>query len=258
METEKELEVQEPMDNTEEPEVQTVPEAEVPIKEPEEPKASQSTEELEQLKAEKIRLEEGYKGLQRKLNQVNTELSKRSASEARLDTLEQTQRILVGMLQERENINVDDIPEKQKVDYLKKFDDVIAEQKRKVQQEEYTAKVRDYQQRTDALKLDENSEEYLDIKELVLEGKFQRADIKLAKMEAKVKENPVKEDKAEPRKETDDEIFERIARQKGLLKTDTAVPAGKVSSFEDAEERFSRGEISMKEYSEARNKAGIY
>jgi len=254
METETELKEQETMDTPETEEVQTTPEAEVPTAEPQ---ASQSTEELEQLRAEKLRLEEGYKGLQRKLNQVNTELSKRSASEARLDTLEQTQRILVGMLQERENIQVDDIPEKQKVDYLKKFDETIAQQKLKIQQEEMAAKVRDYQARTDALKLDANSDEYLDIKDLVLEGKFQRAENKLARLEASMKDTTVKEEKTEARKETDDEIFERIARQKGLLKTDTAVPSGKTSSFEDVERRFSEGEISFNEYSEARKKAGI-
>lgn len=213
-----------------------------------------SAGELQKLKEDNQRLSEligdnpdGYKGLQRKLNQVNEELKKRSAADSRLDTLEQTQRILVSMIAERENINADDIPEGKKTDYLKQFDEIITQQKQKVEQQDFMAKVKDYQERTDALKLDSTSEEYLDIKDFVTSGKFERADARLKKLEARVNEQK-KEEKTEPketevemRKRIEKEVREQIFKEKGWNVTDTGSPSGGTSSDAEFLQEFSEG-----------------
>ena len=202
------------------PETET-PETEVPTTS--EPNPLEA--ELQTLRETVKQKEDSYKGLQTKLNQVNKELKERSVSQSRLDTLEQTQRILVAMMAERENItNIDEIPQEKKTDYLKKFDEVINGRK----QAEFTAQVRDYQERTEALKLDPNSEEYEEIKDLVLEGKFARADKKIAKLEA-VKETEMPEPKIDleaERTKIREEERKKLLIERGELNAETGQPTG--------------------------------
>ncbi len=181
-----------------------------------------------QLQEYKSKLEEGeksYKGLQTKLNKVNEELGKRGLTDTRLDTLEQTQRILVAMLSEKENINLDEIPDGKKTDYIKQFDDVIQTQKAKAQQDELTGKVKDYQTKTEALKLDPQSEEYLEIRDLVIDGKFERADRKIAKLEKTVEEEPKIDLEAERTKIHGEEL-KKILIERGELDAETGQPSG--------------------------------
>jgi hypothetical protein len=204
-------------------------EPEVPTTEEPNPLEAQIREYEEKL-AEK---DKSYKGLQQKLNKVTEELGKRGLTESRIETLEQTQRILVAMLSERENINMDEIPQDKKTDYLKQYDEIIEKQKLKMQQEALAAKVRDYQARTEALKLDPQSEEYLEIRDLVIDGKFERAERKIAKLEEKSMEP-----KAEPKIDLEaerakirEEVRKEILKERGELNAETGQPSGVPSDF---------------------------
>jgi len=208
------------------------PESEVPTEETKQVNPVEA--ELQRLKAENQQFKEligenpdGYKGLQRKLNQVNDELKKKSASESRLDTLEQSQRILIAMLSERENINnLDEIPEGKKTDYLKQYDEVLKMQQLKLQQEEFAVKVRDYQQRTDAIGLAVDSEDYMDIRDFVTAGKFDRAEAKLKKLEAHTVETKKTETPEEMEARLRKEIEKKILDERGLLESETGLPSG--------------------------------
>lgn len=196
------------------------PEPEVPT--PTEPNPLEA--QIQELQSQLQVKDESYKGLQKKLNQVNVDLKSRGLSESRLDTLEQTQRLLVSMLSEKESIDIAEIPSEKRADYLKQFDDVVTQQRQKGRQDELIAKVREYQERTDSLKMDVESEEYLEIRDLVIDGKFDRADKKLAKLETKVNEPKI--DLEAERTKIREEEKKKLLIERGELNSETGQPSG--------------------------------
>jgi len=169
--------------------------------------------------------DKSYKGLQTKLNQANEELKKRGQSDSRIEALEENQRLLVAMLSEKGYVE----PDEKKTDYLKKFDEIVAERKTRAKQDDFVNKVKEYQSRTDALGLDPNSDEYLEIRDLALEGKFERAERKLAKLETKEVKPEVKEGKLDLEKEKArirEEVRKEILKERGELNVETGQPSG--------------------------------
>jgi hypothetical protein len=144
-------------------------------------------------------------------------------------------------------------PEK-KQDLKKQFQQVKVKQ----QQEELANKVKEYQERTEALKLDPNSEEYLDIKDFAILGKFDRAEAKLKKLEESKKlttETPKPEVKKEEPKETieqikarlKDEIRKEILIERGELNAETGQPSGGTMTESKARELYAQGKLSESE-----------
>lgn len=239
------------------------PKAQEPIETPE-PEVPTTTElnpleaQLQELKNQLTQKEDSYKGLQTKLNQVNDELKKRGLSESRLDTLEQTQRLLVTMLSERDNIDLDTIPQESKTDYLKKFDEVINQRNQTTRQEELTAKVREYQGRTESLNLDVTSEEYLEIRDLVIEGKFDRADRKLAKLEKKVDEPKI--DLEAERTKIREEERKKLLIERGELNAETGQPSGASLGYNQIRDAWiadPNNPAKRDEYMKARREKGV-
>jgi len=91
--------------------------------------------------------------------------------------------------------------------------------------QEATRRVRQLQQRTDALGLDPQSEDYLDIRDWAQAGRYDRAEARLSKLEKAKKETP-KETEEERITRLAEERVKKIAEEKGLLTTDTSGPSG--------------------------------
>ncbi len=213
------------MDNQNEvvPEVKETAETKVP-----EPTAiTQNEERLKALEAELATTKQNLKSVQGVLKKKDEEIKTASTFKSDIEGLKETQKILAAMLQERGTVseeNLDNIPKEKKQDYLKQFEDVQKRVEAKRQQEEVQAKiieqVKGFQERTEVLGLKETDEAYIEVRELVESGLLKTADLRLKKLESQ------KEKKVETLKETEEQIFERIARQKGLLTTEQIVPAG--------------------------------
>ena len=178
------------------------------------------------------RMEKSYKGLQTTVNKTNEELKRQSDLRGEIEGLKETQKILAAMLQERGSVseeNLDNIPQGKKQDYLKQFEEaqkrIDTKRQMEIAQAKLTETVKGLQERTEALGLKDNDESYVEIRELVETGLYKTAETKLKKLESKKETNVVEPKKEEP-KETEEQIFERIARKKGLLKSETIVSAG--------------------------------
>ncbi len=169
----------------------------------------------------KQRLEQTDKGLrsaQSTLTQKDRLLKEKEDLRSEITLLKDMVKVLaVSRRNEDDTYDLEESAKKKPSDVDARFQRLEQEHKERITKleqarlaQDMNAKIGEYQARTETLKLDENSEEYLDIKDMVLAGKFQRAEIKLAKLEAAMKEKTAEtkptETKTEVRKETDDEV----------------------------------------------------
>lgn len=241
-----------------------------------EPKA-QPTPNLEQqletlraeLKAEQEnskKANESIKGLKGSLLEKDKQLKEQKTLREEINTLKESHKILATLLAEKENIS-DEVPENKKSEYLKKFDDLYDKKEKEAKQKEaiekLTETLRDMQSRTEALGLTEEDEEYWDIYSLARTGdpiNIKKAELKLKKLE---KEKQVKS--AEPQKEEKEDKDKEIADLKaelkklkgGSLESEVPRPAGQTKSFEEIEKDYIAGNVSLKDYEEARRKKGL-
>lgn len=225
---------------------ENVPQVEVTAT-PEQPPVAPSPTAEEQLKSLQAQLverdkilaqkEEAYKGLQRTVNKSNEELRKQADLRHEIDSVKDHIKILAAAYSEKQVVeeNIDNIPQGKKQDLLGKFEELQKKQEFKRQQEALLAQAREFQSRTEALGLKEVDESYVEIQELVESGRFKTADIRLKKLEAaKVpdKKEVPQDDEARINKLVEERL-QKLMQEKGLLKTDTAVPSGRAKSRED-------------------------
>lgn len=218
--------------------------------------------ELAKMREELNKSQESYKGLQRTLNKTKEENRSLASLKADIDDQRETMKILAAMIAESKTVDPENIAPEQKTDYLKKFDELQNQQQAKRQQQELVSKVADIQTRTEALGLSRADDDYWNIHDAAIARNFAKAEALLERLESKkeVKEEPVVDEQDKFQKAVAAEVDKRLAemaKTNPLLKADTAVPAGKASTFEQALEKFNNGELSFEEYSEARRKAGI-
>ncbi len=237
--------------NVGEPKVEAASEAKEP-----EPKAdTQNEDRVKALEEELARVTQNYKSVQGVLKKKDEEIKTSSSLRADIEGLKETQKILAAMLQDRGTVpeeNLDNIPKEKKQDYLKQFEEVQKKVELKRQQEEAIAKLQDaalsLKARTEALGLKETDEAYIEIQELVETGRLRTAEARVKKLESEKEKKVVKE--PEIKKETDEQIFERIAREKGLLKTETVVPAGKGGTETEILKQYNSGGLTSAQANE--------
>lgn len=222
---------------------------------PEPNQAITQNEREKALEAELAATKQRLSSVQGVLRKKDEEIKNTSNLKAEIDGLQETQKILAAMLQEKGTVseeNLDNIPKEKKQDYLKQFEDVEKRVSLKRQQEEAQAKLMsialDLKTRTEALGLKETDDSYIEIEELVETGRLKTAETKLKKLESE-KEKTVAKPKEVP-KETDEQVFERIARQKGLLKTEQINPAGGSGTEQEILKKYNSGEITSSQASE--------
>ncbi len=150
-----------------------------------------------------------------------------------MDTLKEYVKIQTAVLAEMKGQSESEFTtetQTKKSDYLKQFADIETNLKQKRDLEALQSKALEYKARVDALGLKEDSEDYLDIHDLVIEGKFARADLKLKKLESKEtpkenKEVKPEDKKPEPTEEEKEKIALDYARKKGWLKSEDGQPS---------------------------------
>jgi len=246
------------------PEEEATPISETPTKSEAEARLEAQIAEMQKQLETK---EESYKGLQRTLNKTNEELKKRGDYDARLDDLNAKLKILAAIQSEsrQSDVDIDSMLPQQKVDYLKRFDDVEKEQQEKRQIKEFQERIKSYQERTLELGLTENDPEYWDIEDAATNGKFQKAEALLLKLKRKSSKEPteikegdkVDDFEAKVKAEVDKRIAE-AAKENPLLKTDEAIPSGRAKSAEDVVAKFAEGDksISFDDYQKAMRQLG--
>ncbi len=116
--------------------------------------------------------------------------------------------------------------QKRQPDLLKQYDILEAKRKQDKLVREAQEKAEEFRQKTEALGLTDKDEEYWEIHDLVVDGKFERANVRLGKLEAKKKE-PQLPPKSEADKQKEiEEAARKMLEEKGLLKSDTNLPSG--------------------------------
>lgn len=228
---------------------------------------------LQDAVAEKKRLEEGYKGLQNKYNKTYDELKKTSDFRTEIDTTKKSIKILAGQLAKIGAQSPEGMSPANQEQFLREFENLekqeelakkAAEEKAKQEEQfkhfdEIWAETQKFGTREDNDKVDEiwvNLAEGRPLSAERLLKKLQKEKT-VAEPKAEVKKEETKEEKPkELSPEEKEKIFEEVAKAKGLLKTDTAVPSGRSASFEEATERFAKGEMSMNEYFKVRQAEG--
>jgi hypothetical protein len=248
MDTGKEAETRELTPKEENPKVETPTEAK---------ELELLTAKMEELKNDRDRLEGGYKELQRKYNKNQEDLRKQGDLRSEIDEVKKLQKMLAAAVVESGTTqDVETATPQRKQELLKQFEVMEKETERKKKEEKESLDRQEYKEKADLIYaraetvFKEDPDGLYQIRQYLRNGDLDIAEKKISKSEKK--ETPVVE-----KKETDDQIFERIARAKGLLKAEPALPSGKVRSFSDIETSWSKGEITFKEYQEARIKEGI-
>ena len=184
---------------------------------------------LEVAETELTQTKKGLSTAHQTLTEKDKELKKRAQVEDDIALIKDQLELVASAVSER--LNQSDEDSSPKVDVLARLkkDRETKEQQRK--QQEFAQVIDQYRLRTEALKLDPESEDYLDIQDLATRGNFKLADIRLKKLEVRQVEKDAEVAKTQKVSQEDDDkrIEERarkILQEKGLLKTDSGTPAG--------------------------------
>jgi len=212
--------------------------------------------------------DESYKGLQRTLNKSNEDLRKRGDYDSKLEDFNAKFKILAAIISENKQSEVDleNITPQAKTDYMAKFNEIEKQQEQNRQMRDIKERVAGFQERTTQLGLTDKDPEYWEIEDAATNGKFQKAEAILAKIE-KVRESSNESTKKEGDKVEDfeakvsAEVEKRITeatKNNPLLKTDTAIPTGRAKSPEEVIEKFAQGDpsVSPKDYQDAARQLG--
>ncbi len=210
-------------------------------------------------KSEKQKTEDSYKGLQKTLNKTNEELRKQADLKSELAELRDAQRMQAALIAEYLNKpeeGLDEDIKSRKPDLLKAFADKEKELEGKRQERLTEQRRQDYNRQADdiwtqaqGLKLPENDDGLLDIEDYLRSGNLKRAQAKIAKLqEGKKVATPEKKESEEDRiNRLVEERLNKAMADKGLLKTDSAVPSGRAGSNEDIVKRYAEGDPSVSE-----------
>jgi len=220
---------------------------------PEEGKSE--TEDVGRLTSQIKTIEDNFKNEQRISSKKETELQTLRAELDGLRADRELSQSLLAIVAAQKGQPEDELGEEIRT----KKPDLLAQYNTLRTRQEAQRKVSTYQRRVEALGLSPNDENYLDVRDLVIEGKYDRAEIRLKKLEA-VKEEPPKEKIVE---ETLEERAEKLAEAKylkrlekeGLLETDTGSPAGSLSSPQQAMQDYIGGKITAED---ARTRGAVF
>lgn len=194
---------------------------------------TQSKSQLAELNTKYKSVEDNWKNEQRNSSKKNEEIQKLRDLRSEVDTLKEYVKIQTAVLAEMKGQSESEFTtetQTNKNDYLKKFTDLEANLKQKRELEALQTKALEFKARVETLGLKEDSEDYLDIHDLVVEGKFARADLKLKKLESKETSKETDKVKTEDKKpeltkEEEEKIALKYAKEKGWLKSEDGQPS---------------------------------
>lgn len=241
-------------------------EKETPEVETEEVEAPETPTETEQLKTAqdevtkiKAELEGKDKGLRtahQTLTEKDRKIKEQADINARLDGFEDTQKILIAMMQEKGTVSDEEVTSEKKTDYLKQYDEILKKQREarktasaQAEQEEYATKAQAiYSRAQEAFK--DDIDELDKVVNNLDKGRLDMAETRVSKAEGKANPEP-----KESKKETEEQRVDRLADEKynkrledeGLLHTETALPSGRSRTMDELRAKHAAGEITTEE-----------
>ena len=90
----------------------------------------------------------------------------------------------------------------------------------------------------------------------IMDGKFERADRKLARTLKNLKPQETTETQTPDIDKIREEVRRQVMEENGLLKTDTGGPSGQGMTWETIQRAYAQGDVSYDRYAEERRKAG--
>ena len=211
---------------------------------PEEGKSE--TEDVGRLISQIKTIEDNFKNEQRISSKKETELQTLRAELDGLRADRELSQSLLAIVAAQKGQPEDELGEEIRT----KKPDLLAQYNTLRTRQEAQRKVSTYQRRVEALGLSPNDENYLDVRDLVIEGKYDRAEIRLKKLEA-IKEEPPKEKIVETEEERFAKKLEseklKWMEERGELVTDTGSPAGGLSSPQQAMQDYIGGKITAED-----------
>ena len=236
-------------------------EAGIPVKETQTPTAEEQLKTLQSqvqsLTTEKERLDSGYKGLQRTLEERNKESKKSADLDSRITAMQDSIELLAtAMATQRE---VGDIDQSTRVDVVAELRKKRTEQENRRRQEDTERTNQEYAQKGAAIYAQaeeifgDDIGELHDIRNLIRAGDYDLAERKIEKSK---KGTPKETDEQRIAKLVEERVRQRL-EESGLLEEHLATPSARSSNFVDIERKYATGEITTAEYTKAREKEGI-
>ena len=213
---------------------------------------------VQELTAEKERLDKGYKGLQQTLSAKDREIKKQTELESRIAGIQDTMELLATAIAEGKRGDTDNLgetPSQPGRNILKELQAKKQEQETKRQQETEKQTQAEYTHKADALYaraqaiFGEDDENIEHIEDLLMSGRYERAEARIVKAERS------KGMKGEQSVETEDKKIERLVgerlkkelQDRGLLEEHSGYPSAGSSNAIDAMNKYIKGEITAEE-----------
>ena len=229
-------------------------EAEIP--EPQEIQTPTADEQLETLKSqvqaltsEKERLEGGYKGLQRTLEERNKESRKQADLENRITGLQDTIELLATAVSARGEI--EQLEPDARQDVLAQLRKQRSEQEAKRKTEESQIAQREYAQKADAIFnrakaiFGNDGDDIERVEELLIGGRLDRAEARVLKGE-QGKEKPLETEEQRVDKLAN-EKFQKLLKDKGLLEEHSGYPTASGGTPQEVMSLYIDGKIDAEE-----------
>ncbi len=207
---------------------------------------------LEKAEALAAEREKGIKTVEKKLAEKDLTITQLKESQEEVQSIRDEMKVLAAWVASATGKTEEDFEKASKTDkdsLLKQFETMETQRKAKKAQLEFQQKADGFRKQVEDMGYTESDEEYWDIHDLVVAGNFQRAEVKIKKLEdKKVKET--REIKTETPKETPEQIEERIRRkileEYGLNTREKVGPSG--TGSKRIYSRKEIGEMSLSDY----------
>jgi len=189
---------------------------------------------LAQLEKQAKTFEDNWKNQEKATSRKEQEIQRLRDQVANNDSQQNMIKALIATMANRQNVPEEEFEQtvkKQQPDLLKQFEEMEKQAMQKRQVTEFQRKINDIQDKTEALGLKAGDEDYEVVQAFAIAGKFDKAESKLQKLEAKDKTEPPKETKSELSEEEKAKIVKEYLDKEDLLKQETGKPSG--GSFDD-------------------------
>lgn len=215
---------------------------------------------LEETQKENDRLQGGYKGLQKTLNEKDSELKKRSVYDSRIDALEDSLEIIAAAIATGAR-SIDDVDESQRKDVVAELKrqkagriQKEAEARQDAEREEYNRKANEiYAKAKEIFKDDLDSFER--VEDLLYAGRLERAEERVSRAEEKTKKTSGDEKLNEKKEEESEEAVEdkireaaiKMLEEQGLRLEFDTTPSASASDAVKAMSDYNKGLITAEE-----------
>lgn len=204
----------------------------------------------------------GLQTLERELRDRESKLKQFGGIQEEIQAIREDNKLLAGYIATLTGKPEDDFnkAKENKPELLEVFNERERQRATLKQQKELIDKTESFRQRVEESGYTRKDDEYWQMYDLVISGKFNDAEERLKLLEEKKLSQ--KEPEKTEKKETEEEKINRLAEEKyqkrleseGLLKSDVGTPSGKVMDYASASIAYAEGRITPQEFLKYKNK----